>query len=120
MFVLKKNLKDSGLEIHHNDKNIFNDLPSNLALCNVKQHKILDAFTVLRSVGYNVPEMPDETHVESLKNVVWLGKLIDNYDGVLAEAVAWFKQQVWEWHWEQNPCKPPSVEELALRRKFST
>jgi hypothetical protein len=103
MFVLERNLIKSGLEVHHNDGVIINDMPSNLAVCTPEQHRVLDAVSRLRREGVVLPIRPKEDFIPVLREVIWLGDVQEDYEGIYLEAIEWFKDKMlWEWHGEKH------------------
>ena len=104
MFVLGRNLFKSGLEVHHNDGDIINDMPSNLAVCTITQHRILDAVSRLRREGAALPVRPGKDFVPSLEGVIWLADFGKDHAGIYLEAIAWWKDKMlWEWHGQVLP-----------------
>ena len=103
MFALKGPIED-GLEVHHNDQNKANDWPSNLAICTRQQHRILDALSLLRNNGFDIPTWPNGEYHPMLAGVIWIGDLLEDCNGVIEEAVAWFKTWAYDtYEWKSEP-----------------
>lgn len=103
MFAIKGKIED-GWDVHHNDQDRTNDWPSNLAICTKEQHRILDALSLLRNSGFDIPDRPSGEFHSILIGVVWIGNLLEDYDGVIEEAITWFK--IWAYNtyeWELAP-----------------
>ena len=93
MFALQGEIAE-GLQIHHNDQDKLNDLPSNLAICSQEQHRILDELSLLRNHGFDIVERPKEDLHPILKGVIWIGDLLEDREGVLEEVVTWTKNWI--------------------------
>jgi hypothetical protein len=72
-------------EVHHNDGDCVNDLPSNLVVCETHEvHLLLEAYTRVRQAGlHTLPEMPE------VNGATWVGKYLKDEEDTYDKARMW-------------------------------